>query len=40
MMAKMNWEGGVNDDREDYGDDAEYGDQEGYDVEFPEGIYE
>jgi hypothetical protein len=31
---------GVNDDREDYGDDAEYGDQEGYDVEFPEGIYE
>jgi hypothetical protein len=24
----------------DYGDDAEYGDQEEYEVEFPEGIYE
>jgi hypothetical protein len=31
---------GVGDDGEDYGDDAEYGDQEEYDVEFPEGIYE
>jgi hypothetical protein len=28
------------DDGEVYGDDAEYGDQDEYDVEFPEGIYE